>query len=69
MTFGCVPSIVFGQEFYAEKHQRVAIHESGHVVIARYLQLPAVFEKVSSEGVQSALGIVVLVQHNAVSAR
>jgi hypothetical protein len=37
------------QEFYAENGQRYAIHESGHVVVARYLQLPAIFEKVSAQ--------------------
>jgi hypothetical protein len=40
---------VSAQEFYAEKGQRTAIHESGHTVIARYLQVPEVFEKVSAE--------------------
>jgi hypothetical protein len=35
------------QEFYATKGQRTAIHECGHVVVGRYLQLPGKLTKVS----------------------
>jgi hypothetical protein len=42
------------QEFYAEGRQRTAIHESGHVVVARYLQLPGKLVEVGASALQQS---------------